>query len=368
MISYLWNRDPYHTPVYFIGAALYSKAIGKMTPFSLRLYSALLSLLWIPALFFLLRQLGIHREEVFIISALFLFSPFFLIYAQQAREYGLWVAVILFLLNRTLAFQKKTNLRNGGLFIFSLTLSIYTDLLTLGVWGGILVWTFSKQKFLKSFLLASGVGLVLSLPWIAHVVFRYLNQGTVDVPLHESVSILSYLGNLAVNLARVFWDLGYEIGPNFPYWSFSFLIPSLAVMGILIFRLLENPEGLKKHGLLIFSGLGIPFALIAMDIVLGGKRGLIPRYYLPTWISLVIMVGSELSQVRKNRKHPTITGLVILTSLGFLSSLLYLRSNSWWTTKPFHLADKNLNTSELLSRASNPAEKIAVIFSTPRNR
>ena len=89
----VWE-DPEQTPLYFVLARAWVKVFGPSTTI-LRAFSAFLSIISFPLVFLLGRELFRRSLEGWIAVGLFAVSPLHLVYAQEARQYMLWVDLVL---------------------------------------------------------------------------------------------------------------------------------------------------------------------------------------------------------------------------------------------------------------------------------
>lgn len=94
-IESLIADDAQHPPLYFVIIRFWAEFIGH-SPALIRILSVLLSLLIFPCFYWLCLEL--FNSEIFgwIAISSTSFSLLHLIYAQEAREYSLWIVTILF--------------------------------------------------------------------------------------------------------------------------------------------------------------------------------------------------------------------------------------------------------------------------------
>ncbi|MGZ3689168.1 MAG: hypothetical protein ACXVBW_12760, partial [Bdellovibrionota bacterium] len=81
---------------------------------------------------------------------------------------------------------------------------------------------------------------------------------------------------------------------------------------------------------LLCMGLPVPLVLSAMDLVNPGRRALIPRYLMPLWIVILVLVALG-SDSKKMRSRVLFASFL---ALGAVSSVNYLRAPVWWTSHP----------------------------------
>ncbi|GAB4229162.1 MAG: hypothetical protein Kow00121_58080 [Elainellaceae cyanobacterium] len=112
--------------------------------------------------------------------ALLAISPFQILYAQESRQYGLWAATILLATASLLRAIRLKTVKAWAMYALTLALSFYTFLFS-GLMAIahaaylVLLFRFRLNRTLIAYLLATGAGILLFLPW-AFVVAENLNQ------------------------------------------------------------------------------------------------------------------------------------------------------------------------------------------------
>jgi uncharacterized membrane protein len=145
-ITGLATEEPQVTPVYFIIAKLWAQVFGDSVT-SIRSLSALISILVLPAIYWLCLELFQSPPVGWIAVALVGISPIQIIYAQQARPYSLWAVMILLssaTLLRAIRCKNKSSWLTYGLTVL---LSLYTHLLSICVVIGHGLYILLSKKF-----------------------------------------------------------------------------------------------------------------------------------------------------------------------------------------------------------------------------
>lgn len=123
--------DPQYPPLYYILAWFWVEIFGNSVTI-IRSLSAFISLLIFPSIYWLCRELfkaSAWVSEVAI--ALMAISPIHLVYAQEAREYILWIVTVLLCsasLLRALRLESKDQvlrILNWEMYAVTLVLSLY---------------------------------------------------------------------------------------------------------------------------------------------------------------------------------------------------------------------------------------------------
>ncbi|WP_198648634.1 glycosyltransferase family 39 protein, partial [Cyanothece sp. BG0011] len=134
-------EDPHHPPLYYILVRVWRQVFGDSITV-IRSFSAWVSLLLFPSIYWLSWQLFKQPIVSGFSLGLIAISPFYILYAQEAREYALWT-VLVTLSSATLLrcielinSQKNQTYKSylmWGFYTILTTLSFYTSLFTLFV-------------------------------------------------------------------------------------------------------------------------------------------------------------------------------------------------------------------------------------------
>ena len=185
------SQSPEHAPLYFILARFWAERFGSSIT-AMRSLSVVFGILALPAMYglsYALFRFGNQTSRHLIgrnAIALLAISPFFVAYAQEARPYSLWVLLLL-LMNLFLWRSLQLNRWQDWLsYTLSLTLCLYTSLLTVLIVIGqslaVLVFQFRLyEKQRKSYLITTITALLALSPWIWIIVTRWqtLQDNTV---------------------------------------------------------------------------------------------------------------------------------------------------------------------------------------------
>jgi uncharacterized membrane protein len=169
-INSLVADDPQHPPLYYAILHLWSKVVGN-SPALLRLISVVTSLLTFPCLYWLCMELSDAIAFRWITLATTSVSLLHVLYAQEAREFSLWILTIVL---SNLAFLRAMRIGTKSSFAIytgSLVLGFYTFPLTAIVIFGhaVYVLIIEKVKITKNlvyFFTSAIAGSVSFLPWM----------------------------------------------------------------------------------------------------------------------------------------------------------------------------------------------------------
>lgn len=126
-----WSEEqPEKAPLFYILEYFFAAAFGT-TVATMRLLPALLSLLQLPAFYWLGMELFGKKQTALLMVALVSLSPFALIHAQEAREYGFFLALVAAVSAAYLRAYRLNDLKSWCIYTSLLCISLYTSLMTL---------------------------------------------------------------------------------------------------------------------------------------------------------------------------------------------------------------------------------------------
>lgn len=321
-------EDPQHPPAFYALEALWVRSAG-VSPFWTRLLAVALSLAALPLMYALGLELFGSRTVGLIATALLAVSPFFVLYAYQAREYGLLTSAILL---SSVLFLRAARLGGGrrwGWYALSVAFGMYTYLLFVLVIvahavAAVAPFTVGRRRprSLAAFAAASFTGLLLCAPWL-WVVLRNRSVANADVSWATSAYPLRFMiAKWAFYAAATFFDLEYS--------SARFTFVAVIVLAIVVAAAVALVRGNKGAAAIFVIALGASafLALAVPDLVLHHRFSTIARYLMPTWIAIVLAVAALLGLSRRTR----IAGgaFALLLAGGIVSDAVSARSTSWW--------------------------------------
>lgn len=332
-------QHPEHSPAYYGMARLWLQVMPHSVT-AIRLLSALIGLLTLPAMFWFAWALFRSPPVAWVTTALFAVSPFQVLYAQEAREYGLWALSILVssaaLLTATQAMPPGKNQWAGWTgYGLSAAAALYVHPFSglMLVSHGLYVALTRKRRDWIGFLGAIALALLLFAPWLRVVVqnFDRFVGNTASVNANRAGEMpLFWL----LNLSRVFVDLNQ--GPS-AINPVHYLLAALAIAA-LIYLCRSEP---RHRWVFVITLIGVTgLALIGPDVLLGGRRSSITRYAVPVYLGLQVAVGHFLarrlfpthSQPNPNPKHRgRWRSVAIALALGgILSCAVSAHVPVWW--------------------------------------
>ncbi len=337
-VQELARHDPQHPPTYYLLAASWVRLVGEGIG-RLRMLSVLASLLGLFAMYGLCWELSMSRRVAWTGTAALAVSPFFVLYAQEAREYSLWATVILASNAALLAAIRRTEASPGKIPAASwagygllTVLSLYTSFSSAAVILGQVLFIILRERGRPNRVSLSAAGtLAISalgfLPWALNLARNY---ETFAVSMRWSKEIViptsSLLRILALNLSRPFIDFWADL-ETAPAWVGVLGAVALGVWAVAAL-VREAPT---ERVLLILCVLILPTAIhLVPDLLFGGIRSLSTRYLTPSLLMLLVAVAWLLGAPQ--RRPRVAAGLAAAVFAVMVASCWHnARQESVWT-------------------------------------
>ena len=330
--------SPEQAPLYYLLARgwmlMFGEDVAGVAPADLtrsistwRSLSAVISLLLFPCVYWLCCELFASTATAWIAIALIALSPFYVLFAQEARLYSLWTVSIA--LSSAALLRARHQQRGWWLYALTLALSFYTFLFSglVAIGHGIYIFALSGWRWSKTitaYLGATFLGLLLFSPWLV-VILTHSGQLSRNVAhLDQDQPNLSALWLL--NLSRIFFDFNHGASWINP------LTYAAAALGIYALYWL-NRDRAKRVWLFIFALIGVTgTVLILADLVLGGQRSAVARYpiacYLGIQLAVARLFADQIFEKPLRRKWAIAFAAVLL--VGLLSCGVSSQMQLWW--------------------------------------
>ncbi|MEH2451870.1 glycosyltransferase family 39 protein [Nostoc sp.] len=362
-INSLAVEDAQHPPLYYVMLRLWMQFFGNSVA-TTRSLSAIISLLVFPCIYWLCLELFQSPITAWISVALLTVSPFHVLYAQEAREFGLWIVTTLLGSAALLRAIRLGSKQLWGIYALTVALGLYTFLFSglLAIAHGIYVFAIERFRFTKSvkaYLIATSVGFLAFVPWILTVInsLSEIDRTTASAHTRQSLSVL--VSNWIKNISYLFGDFWrYEVffpDLNLPVLRWGrFLIPLILILVVYSFLFIYSHAG-KRVWLFVFLLSGVPaLALILPDLIIGGKLSLRPRYVIPCYLGIQLAVAYLLaakiiSSKLITRKFWQLV-MVVIISTGVVSCTISSQAETWWN-KGSHA---NPQIARLINQANHP--------------
>lgn len=373
----LITEEPQLTPLYFVMARYWAKVFGDSIA-AMRSLPAVTSVLVFPCAYWLCLELFESSLVGWIAIALIAVSPFHLVYAQEARPYTLWILMTLTSSAALLRARHVNTWRNWGIYTATVALGLYSYLFFafVAISHGIYVAGmegFRRTIALKAYLIASATAFLAFLPWMIIVIY-YLPQiirSTPEQSKSPRQAISEFVKTWSANISGDFFDLGLRSDTLFNS-PLPIMVVTLATMFALLilvgysiyFLCRQTPQRVWLFVITLIAVTALALAL--PDIILGGRRSFLPRYFVPCHLGIQLAVAyllsSKISYTPLTIRQQKIWQIVLVSvfSVGVLSNAVYSQSNVWWQKKT-----NGFNPE--LAPVVNQTSKPLVIREMPRN-
>lgn len=346
-VRYLITSDPQHPPLYYVMVRLWAQFFGDL-PAGVRSLSAVISLLVFPSVYWLCLELFESSLVGWVAIAVMGVSPLQVFFAQDAREYGLWMVTILVSSAALLRAMRRESYLSWAVYAVALALGLYTHLLTVMVAIAHGIYILIRQRFhfnqsLRNYLLSSIAACLMFLPWLIVLITQ----------VHTATNLLSWItfktdspfdliGIWLSRISRIFFDFNLasddawvnNLTSESPllYSIFTIIFSSFLITYIIIFltKYLSNNTSLFIALVGGFPGL----TLLFYDLAFGGIRSIHFRYQIPLYLSIQIAVVYILAfhlflakSWQKNFWQFILVGLLIS---GLVSDVRFFQSETWW--------------------------------------
>jgi uncharacterized membrane protein len=363
-IKGLATEEPQHPPLYYVAVRLFAQIFGDSVK-SIRSFSAILSLLAFPCIYWLCLELFNSSLVGWLALTIIAISPFHILYAQEARAYSLWTGLILL---SSAVFLRAMRLKTVLSWVwYSITLAIglycfpLTGLVAIG--HGIYATIVEKfrilDKNIRAYFLSCLAAFLLFIPWIW---LAFSNLPTISHRTNWSTNYkqpLSVLArNWAVGISRLFFDINTRHDSQFSYrLLMGFVtIAILALFFYSLYFLVKISSGKICWFVLTLIGT-TALSIVMPDLLLGGIRSTKDRYLIPSYLGIQIAIAYLLAMkigkldLRKYSQKFWQVITIILICLGIISNLVSAQLDNWWLKETGY---QNPAIARVINQLENP--------------
>jgi uncharacterized membrane protein len=320
-------EDAQHPPVYYVITAVWTRIAGASIA-SLRLPALIFGMLLPFAAGWLCFELYGTRYGALLGFALSAVSPVFVIYSQQAREYGLW-AVCMALSTALLLRAERTGAR-GWWILYAIcgVASLYADVLfaTVLISHAIYAAWRLRGAQLRAFAISAGISVIAFIPW---AIVMYEGRRAIELSNAWTAGpwpLMMLLEKWVFNAGTTFFDLEYAHAILAIVLLPVFMLLAIAI----IWNVAYAPE---RPRIMMTAMLAVPVVLLFLpDLVLHEHRSSVTRYGFALWLSFIICVAGFLASRLQRRAKivlwSAISALLLVVELS--SSAVDVGSPSWW--------------------------------------
>jgi uncharacterized membrane protein len=332
----LARKEPQVPPLYFV-LAVFGARLWNDTVIGTRIVAALSSVLALGALFWLCRELFASAAVAWWATALAAVSPLWLRYAQEARMYSTWLALLLAACALCIHVARTNKWQAWALYALAFALSLYTHPLGVLALGALGIYILARDQWhltrrVRNFGIATALSLMAFLPWLCLIVLNFRTVRATLGYLNEARPLSYVLETIGLNFVHVFISLQ----PNEIAWLiFGVLV--LGVLGVYAFYVLYQ-QASREAALFILTLILlyiVPF--VVMDLVWGGFRSTFDHYMLPAAIGIEIafafLFARMLAQpVSRKAWHGVVwqTAAVVLLVSSLVSNAVNWQAKTWW--------------------------------------
>ncbi|BAU64484.1 hypothetical protein STA3757_18560 [Stanieria sp. NIES-3757] len=358
----LAKEEPHFPPLYFLSLRYWVNCFGNSVT-SIRSFSALLSVLTLPSIYWLSMELFSSSWISWLATGLLAVSPFHVLYAQEARPYSLWILLIILASASLIRALRIYNRVNWAIYTLLNILSLYTYLYglltifahTLYI---LLYKKFSSKKIIKFYILSSISSLLIFSIWPIFVLLNRPSSKHVEGFFNNSATRFHLLNRWATNFTRIFVDFGgYKNELNELLLVLPFIILIILLIGFAIYFVYRYAP--RKVWLFIGSLIGVQVVFLMLpDLILGRWRfSGETRYLIPSYLAVELAVAFLLSQKLINKSPRSIIPkiwkcvTVFLISMGIYSCIVINEADTWWNKA---VGQTYLEVADLVNQSNNP--------------
>jgi uncharacterized membrane protein len=338
-----------HPPLYYLLVRLWIDCFGDST-IAIRSLSAIFSFMAIPCMYWLGRELFRSLSTSWLAVALLSVSPLHVLYAQEARQYSLWIVTILLSSAALLRAIRRPAIATWGLYVLSSSLGLYTFLFSALVMlaHGVYVVFLERWRLTKTlvaYLIASiATGLTFT-PWALLILKTSSKIDKVTASGQADPNLILLAKAWIKNLGCVFVDV--KLG------DVTSLIVLLLV-GVSLYLLCRQAP--RHIWLFITTLIGVTtLTLMVGDLFLGWSLSSTARYLFPGYIGVQLAVAYGLSRqmifARPQWQTLWRVATVAIISGGIVSCLMISNAKIWWSKDS---SQYNLAIAATINHAEKP--------------
>lgn len=346
-IKLLAKEVPEHPPLYYVMARFWAEWFGT-SPAAMRSLPALISLLGFVGIYWLCLELFASPLVGSIAVALFAVSPIYVRYAQEARQYSLWMVAILLSCIALLRAMRIQTKQSWLFYTIAVITSLYCHLFSVFVFLGHAIYVGSIERFrfsrrLINYLISSLISIFFFLPWIFVIVSNHQSLVETTNWMKQSLQLSSLIWIWSLQLCRIFISWNTEYNGILIYLA----IPILFLVIFSLYFLCHKTS--RKIWLFIFILIGSTASfLIIPDLIFGGVKSTNERYFLPAYLGVHLSVAYFLAaQItarfakQTKRKIWQLLAVLIISS-GVVSCAMNSQMNTWWGWSEFDVRVANI--------------------------
>jgi uncharacterized membrane protein len=355
VLRVLRHEDSHIAPLYFILGNLWLSLWGD-SAVALRSLSVVFSLATLPGLYWLCLELFGDRLVAKSALALMAISPVSLVFAQEARFYSLWLALLIYSGAGLLYALRRNTGKSWALFIVLGTLALYTNLLSVipitaySLYAIAVYVRRDRQLAIKAVTACTGSLLAFS-PWLTVYLGRERIQ--TDDLADVQTSLPAVLKHWVMLMSRGLMDFNLN-GHSRP-WVLGLV--ALLTLGVCIlvahsfYRMVQTTAPRVWMFVLVLL-LAMPLGVFNQIL----STRMPPRYLLPVYLGMLLPLAYcfalSLKTVRVTRwMRVTRLGVIGVIVTSILACGMMVRSEVWWNKQ---FSNCNPAIARLVNKAETP--------------
>ena len=385
-------EHPEHPPLFYILSRVWQGTFGSSI-ISSRSLAVVISFLVLPCIFWLCWELFNSINIGLIAMVLTAVSPVHVIYAQEGREYSLWAVTILLSCAALVKAIKSQKRVCWVVYSLSLGLNFYVSLLSVLVALSqtiylVLLTKLRITKITINFLLAQLVAVLLFSPWLIIIYQNYALLEGKTKWTNASQPFIKLLSAWELHLNSIVWDfhpqINWAITPIIwalmPRIATAFLIFIILTL-VYLYRYTRPNIYLLIICLIIIPALG----LILPDLIQGGQKSTMTRYFIPSILGIQVSIAYWLGRDKFFSSKIRMGILSLFVILGIVSCTISSQANTWWNKvvgydnavianiinqyeKPLIISNnRDINIGSLISLSYLLEDKVRLLLTTTEN-
>ena len=345
-----FKGNPEHPPLYYALARFAMQLTG--TSVASRGLAAALGMLTLATMYWLCYELFQSSDIAWINTAVMAISPFHVMLASEARQYTLWAFLATGSSACLLCCINHNRLKGWLAYGLTLVLGLYTHLFFVWIMltHGLYIVCLNRTV-LRRYVVVSMLSIVAFIPWL-WVIITNLDrlETTTKWASQYNADLLTRLGFWLNNICIGFVDF---------QWSASLKNPIVylfcALILACIYLLCKYTPRRVWLFVLLLAGV-TAMGQIVPDLIFGGRRSLLSRYGLTSYIGLQMAVAYGIYHgwrwLRRGSMQLALLtlGLTMMVLGGIVSSGLTSQSLEWGKGS----SGMNLAIAPIINQAQSP--------------
>jgi len=302
-----------HPPLYYGLARLWAERFGCSVA-AMRSLPAILSVLVLPAAYWLCMELFQSTPVARIAVALLAISPNQVLYAQDAREYSAWLLLITIGCACLLKCLRQPSVKSWLVYSAVIVLGFYTFPLTAAVAAGQSIFVLCTQGLRRGKLFFSQLGALLlagllCIPWALAMIANHEAAARNLSYLEAKISTTGLVKSWNYIFDSIFVDFplgGFKLATSLTLFGIA------AIAGYILVRRAERKTCVFLMCLVASSTL--PF--VVPDLLFRTSHSTIFRYMMPAVLGAIIVIAFATNGlIQSTSRAIRIAGGVLLAGL-----------------------------------------------------